>query len=475
MKVIKNYIYNAGYQLLVILLPLITMPYVTRTLTRVGYGQYSYTYTNIQYFVLVAGLGTILYGNREIAYASKSNDKITISKIFWEIELLNAIAVFTVFAIFSIMNLTIFKYSNLMWIQSLNIVSILFDISWLFMGLEDFKVTIIKNTIVKLLSVTLIFLLIKDIDDLLLYVLIMAGSLLLGNLLLWPQLKGIVVKIDFKQLRPFKHLKPSLSLLLPQIALQLYMQINKTVVGIIDSPTSSGYYSSADMIVRAVLAIVTATGTVMLPHVAKAYAEKRIKKVKEMLYKSFDFISFLAIPISFGLAAIALKAAPWFLGKQYVTVGQVLMIESIVIVLDGWGNALGDQFLIPLKRNKEYTTSIFIGTIVNIINVVPLIIIFNVYGAMISYCIAEFSVFIYQLFVVKGELSFNKLFLNFPKYLISGLFMFMLVFILNSYFKMNIFSLLFEILSGIVIYGVLILITKPTILKEGKIFLKEFK
>ena len=472
MRIIKNYLYNAGYQLLVILLPLITMPYVTRVLTDVGYGQYSYTFANIQYFVLIAGLGTVLYGNREIAYASKSKSKEIISKKFWEIELLNVFSVFATFIVFSILNLFFFKHSNLMWIQSLNIINVLFDISWLFMGLENFKITVFRNTIIKLLSVVLIFAFVKSKGDLSLYIFIMSGTLLLGNLSLWPQLRHVVIKPRISELRPLRHLKPSLSLLLPQIALQFYMQINKSIVGLIDSPTDSGYYYSSDMIVRAILAIVTATGTVMLPHVAKAYAEKKKRKVREMLYKSFDFISFLAVPLSFGLAAISLKAVPWFLGHQYVTVGKVIMIESLVIVLDGWGNALGEQFLLPQGRNKDYTFSIFTGAVVNLILVVPMIYVLGVYGAMFSYCIAEVSVFAYQLAVVRNDLRFRNLFINFPKYLVSGLIMFIIVFSLNHFLKLNVFSLLFEIAIGMFVYAIMIFALKPTILKEGKIFLR---
>lgn len=467
MRVIKNYLYNAGYQLLNILLPLVTMPYVTRVLTNIGYGRYSYTYTNIQYFVLIAGMGTILYGNREIAYASKQNSKEVLSKCFWEIQLLNTIAVVLVYMVFILANLSFLQYPKLMWLQSLNVINVLFDISWLFMGLENFRVTVLRNTVVKLVSILLIFIFVKDSQDLSIYIVIMSGTLILGNLTLWPQLKRVVCIPKLSELRPFRHLIPSLSLLLPQIALQFYMQINKTVVGIVDSPTFAGYYNSSDMLVRAVLAIVTATGTVMLPHVSKAFIEGNIKKVKKLFYISFDFISFIAVPISLGLASISLKAAPWFLGKQYTTVGKVLMIEAIVIILDGWGNALGEQFLLPQKRNKDYTMSIFIGAIVNLIIVFPLILLLNVYGAMISYCIAEVSVFAYQLFVVRNDLEIKKMFIDFPKYLISGIVMFIVVFILNKILTMNFLSLVIEVLVGIVMYVFCIFMTKPDILKNG--------
>lgn len=467
MKVIKNYIYNASYQLLVVLLPLITTPYVTRVLTSSGYGVYTYTFTNIQYFVLLAGMGVAIYGNREVAYYATNENKDKLSNIFWEIVIIKMFSSGVAFvAFFFLLFASNMRFKLLMGIQSINILSVVFDISWFYMGLEQFKVTVFKNTVVKILSIILIFLLVKSKSDIYLYTFIMGGSLLFGNLTLWPQLKGRVNLPKIEELHPFRHLRPSLLLLLPQVALQLYMQINKTLLGIMVSPTASGFYYSSDTIIKVILSIATATGTVMLPHATKAFSEGKIDKVKSMLYESFDFVSLISFPMAFGLAAISLKMAPWFLGSAYKPVGVVMMIESMVIILNAWGNAVGEQYLLPVKKTKEYTESIIAGAMANIIVIFPLIKIGGLNGAMVGYCFSETIVFSYQLVKIRKEIVIKRLFRNSGKYLLGSLVMFFVVFYINKKMNMSLISLFLQVCIGLFIYLLMIFIEKPSILNN---------
>ena len=73
MKVIKNYLYNAGYQILVLIIPLITAPYISRTLGPTGVGEYTYTYSIITWFMLITNIGVSYYGDRQIAYVRNDN------------------------------------------------------------------------------------------------------------------------------------------------------------------------------------------------------------------------------------------------------------------------------------------------------------------------------------------------------------------------------------------------------------------
>jgi O-antigen/teichoic acid export membrane protein len=63
------------------------------------------------------------------------------------------------------------------------------------------------------------------------------------------------------------------------------------MLGIIVNSTAVGYYNNSDSLVKMVLALVTATGTVMLPHVASEFAKGNKEAINEMLYSSFDFVS----------------------------------------------------------------------------------------------------------------------------------------------------------------------------------------
>ena len=150
MKIIKNYLYNAGYQLLAIIVPFITMPYVSRVLRPIGVGDSSYTNSIIQYFVLIASVGVGYYGNREIAYLREN--KYEMSKAFWEIQIVKTVTTVISYILFVLFLSWYNQYNIYLWAQSLNIVAVAFDISWLYMGVENFKPTVVRNTIFKILS-----------------------------------------------------------------------------------------------------------------------------------------------------------------------------------------------------------------------------------------------------------------------------------------------------------------------------------
>lgn len=85
MKVVRNYLYNVGYQVLAIIVPLITAAYVSRVLRPAGVGANAFTNSIIQYFILFANMGIGYYGNRQIAYVRENRQKM--AKTFWKIPI----------------------------------------------------------------------------------------------------------------------------------------------------------------------------------------------------------------------------------------------------------------------------------------------------------------------------------------------------------------------------------------------------
>ena len=473
MKVVRNFLYNAGYQILALIIPLITAPYISRTLKPHGVGIYADTNAWIQWFVLIASIGIALYGNREIAYVR--DDKEKMSRTFWEIQIVKLVMTLVAYIALVIFLRIYTKYTWYIWVQSINILAATLDISWLYMGLEDFKRTVIRNTGVKILSLVLILTFVKTPNDVALYIFLTGFSILLGNLTLWPRLRIILMRVKLSSLRPLRHLKPSLALFVPQIATQIYLILNKNMLGIIVNSTAVGYYNNSDSLVKMVLALVTATGTVMLPHVASEFAKGNKEAINEMLYSSFDFVSFLSVAMAFGLAAVGLHGVPYFYGEGFAPVGPAIMIESAVIVIIGWSNAIGIQYLLPTDRVKEFSTSVIIGAVVNFILNFPLMELWGLKGAMISTVLSEAMVTGYQFWTIRNEIEYKRLFTNIWKYLLSGLIMFIPVSWLDRNLHTGVFSILLEVVVGILVYLLMILILKPTILTKTKSLLKNRK
>lgn len=152
----KNYLYNLTYQMLTLILPLVTTPYVSRVLGAQNLGIYSYTLSISAFFILFGSLGIAMYGQREIAFVRDSREKR--SSTFWEIVTLRAITMLFSIVIFYIAfvngNNDYRMYYRILLLEMIGNVA---DISWFFQGLEDFRKTVTRNMAVKLASVTCIF------------------------------------------------------------------------------------------------------------------------------------------------------------------------------------------------------------------------------------------------------------------------------------------------------------------------------
>lgn len=468
MKVIKNYLYNAGYQILNMIIPLITVPYISRVLGAHNVGINEYTNSWVTFFYLMGQMGITLYGNREVAY--HRDDLYERSRTFWGVETLQLLTVSSAFIMYLV---AVFLFSTtfkeFFLLQAIWIIAAGMDISWYFMGLEEFRITVVRNTLVKIASLILIFTVVKTDQDLGKYILILSCSQLVGNLTLWPYLRGNIVWVNISKWHPFKHFYPALLLFIPTITTQVYLVLNRLMLGRMSTQVDLGNFGQADKIVKFALALVTATGTVMLPHVANKFAKGDIKGVRNSLYSSFNFVSAISIPMMFGLMAIAKKFGPWFLGSQFILAGQVMFIESPIIVLIAWSNVTGTQYLMPVNRVKEYTTSVTIGAISNIVFNFVLISKWGANGAALATVGSEFLVTFSQLFMIRKTISRRKLFVGQWKYIICGLIMFIIVNRICTMIKMTIANLFLEVVVGIVVYLIGLIITRASILDQAQV------
>lgn len=473
MKVLKNYIYNASYQLLVMIVPLITTPYVNRILGPKGIGINTYTNTIIQYFILFGGFGIALYGNREIAYVRDSPRKL--QETFCEIQIVHTIGILISSIIFFIYLITFSHYKLYMLLQFINLLAAAFDISWFFQGIENFKITVLRNTVIKLSCIMLIFILIHNRHQIGIYILIYAISTFLGNMTLWPSIRNYFqFKIKLLHLHPWRHFIPAVGLFIPEVAVQIYQTLNKTILGLIVSVSAAGFYFDSDTLIKMLLALITSLSTVMLPHVSNQFINGKIKEIKKVTYSSFNIVTCISIAFMFGIASISLKFSILFFGKSFSAVGPAMMLESPVIYFASVSTILGGQYLIPTHQVKAYSTSLVLGAITSIISNFAFIPTFHLYGAVISTVLSEIVVLLYQLYLVKTtkQLEIRKLFDGTIKYLFSGVIMFVVVFSIDRCTGCNFIFILLEVSLGVMVYVVLMLLLHTNIIEIIKVIKK---
>ena len=460
-----NYIYNLLYQILVMVLPLITTPYLSRTLGAEKIGIYSFTLSILSYFILFGCLGINLYGQREIAMVQEDENKR--SKVFWALFILKLITLLISFTVFAIFNFTDSVYGIYYKILTIELFSNIFDITWFFQGLEDFKKVTIRNTIVRLFSTLLIFLFIKNENDLVFYFLIYCGCNFLSCLTLWYDLKKYVkkVKINFKDI--FNHIKPTISLFLPQIAIQIYTVLDKTMLGfILGDMYEVGYYEQSQKIVKMCLMLITALGTVMIPRIANLFANNKQTELNEKIVKMFNVVLIAALPMSFGLLAISKDFVPWFFSDGYSSVISLLSIFSFLIIAIGLNNITGMQYLIPTKKQNAFTISVIVGAIINFVLNLLLIPKLSGNGAAISTVTAEFCIFLIQAFYIRKIFNFKLILKNNIKYLFSSLIMFVIVYIVGIFMDSTILTTFIQILVGGIIYVFILFILKDGLLNQ---------
>lgn len=470
MKLIKNYLYNVANQLITIIIPLVTIPYISRVLGPTGVGINAYTNSIISYFILFGSVGIGLYGNRTIACVR--DNKLKMSKFFWEIVFLRIVMILIAYLCFLIFLYFYDEYHSFLLLQSILLVAVIFDISWFFMGIEDFKKTVLRNIFIKVISLIAIFTFVKNQNDIWVYILILVSSQFLGNLTLWGYLKKLVFFIPIHRLSIFSHLKSSIYFFIPQIAMQIYLVLNRTMLGSLSSIDAVAFYDNSDKIIKMLLAIITATGAVMLPRMANHFAKKEHAKIEESLQISFHFVCFLAFPLALGIMATSSNFCSLFFGSEFNGIDTVMFCLSPVVLFIGMSNVLGVQYLLPTGQLKAFTLSVTGGAIINFILNWYLIICHGAIGATISTVLSELMVVCVQFHFVRKRINIFKLLNGTWKYLLASILMFIIVYLIGYYYS-NLLGLILQAIVGLIIYLILIWLLKPVIIQQMKLLIKK--
>lgn len=451
------------YQILAILIPLITTPYVSRILGAEGVGIYNYTSGIVSYFGLIAATGTVNYAQREIS--TYENDRYKRSQLFWEIFLFRCFC-----SVIAIIGYTIFTFSFMSQyriyyiIQYLIVISWLVDISWYFQGTENFKITAIRNSIVKILGTGMIFLFVKQKEDLWLYIFILSLMTLLGNMTMWNYLRNEVIRIPLSQLHVFKNTKNIIQLFVPVISIQLYTVLDKTMLGSLSSTLEVGYYSQAEKIIKLALTILSALISVMLPRISALYKTNNFEAITSLYNKTVNFIFLLATPMLVGCLFISKQFVPIFFGAGYEPVAPLMQIESLLFIILSLGQLFGN-FLIAMNKQTQYTIAVTSAAIVNIIFNTIFIHFFNMgaFGAAASSILAETISTSIQFWYARQLLKIKPILKAFFTYIIPCLIMAATIILVQFLFS-GIIELICSVVAGCTVYFSVLLISKNEII-----------
>ncbi len=463
----KNFLYNSLYQLVAIVVPLITTPYLSRILGANGIGEYSYSYSVSSYFVMFIMLGLNNYGNREVA---KCRDNVKeLSKTFWSIyamQLCMGMLVISAYMVYVINA----KERLLPVVLGIYVLSGWFDVNWFCFGMEQFKFIAIRNTIIKLISTVLIFTFVKTREDVVNYCLIISLGQLLASLVVWPKL---IKQINFykptiKEIR--KHIKPNLLLFMTVIAVTLFKIMDKIMLGIITTTEQVGFYEVAEKIVAIPTVFITSLGTVMLPRMSNLVGKGKTEE-NRLLYVSAIFAMFMVSSVCFGIMGVSKTFVPFFYGQGYdiCIVLYLILLPSCLFL--GLANVVRTQYLLPHNMDKEYVISAFLGAFINIMINLCMIPKWGAVGAAIGTLAAEITVCVYQCYMCRKAIRLSKIIRKSSIFIINGMIMFLILFNIKLPMETLFFNLCVQIGVGVAIYIILFIIE---VILYKKIFKRNF-
>lgn len=405
----KNYLYNVLLELSNIAIPIITVPYISRILGPEGVGIVAFRQSIVQYFVLLGSLGLSLYGNRAIA--TVRDDIAGRNRLFCELvcfKVLTCLIALCVFLAF----LLIFRPAHLVIyvILALNLLSTAIDITWFFMGLEDFKKTVSRSLFVKFLGVLMIFGLVKSPSDVHIYAFIGVSTGLLGQGLLWKYLPD-TFSWDMPRLSLVsRHFLPVLQLFLPMVAIQVYVVMDTTMVGFIAGEGQVGIYTMSQRLVKMLLSIVTAMGVVMIPRMSYYFAKEDNEAALKGGLRSYRFASYSACLFMTPLLSVIRDFAPWFFGQAFKNATPVITLCSGVIFFIALNNVLGLQILIPQRKERLFSIAVITGAFLNFCLNIMLIPKYSASGAAFASSLAECAVWLVELYFLRSFFNLTSLF-----------------------------------------------------------------
>lgn len=429
-----------------------------RVLGAENIGIYSYTYAIVSSVVMFGALGTATYGQKEIASAGENI--VERSEKFLEIWVLKAVTMVIAFLIF-----VPYAYQTTAWIyyalQIPYIVAGVFDISFFFQGIEKFRYIAVRNTIVRIAGIVLLFSLVKSSNDLWIYLLIISVSQLLGNLSMWPYLRGNICRVKLTTRNVMKHLSNVMIYFIPSITYQIYAVLDKAMLGwLVGSNYENGYYEQANKIVNLVVNVISSYTIVMRSRMSALFAQKRNEEIQEKMAVSYNVIAFLVFPMTFGIAAIAAGMVPWFFGDGYDAVIGLLYIFCPIFIFMGYSRMIGTHILTPSGRQQQSNYAQIIAAVVNITLNSLLIPRFFAKGAAVASVTAELVLVLVYYYMVRKEILLKQVIeMGWKKAIAAGI-MFVFVFTIGKNFSISIFYTFVEILIGAIVYVIVLVVLR---------------
>lgn len=390
------------------LVPLLTLPWLTRTLGIDGFGRLGFATAVVSYFTLLTEWGYSLGAARDVAVARESIQKR--SQIFWDVMAGRAIL-----ALFGMGALAILVYSveklnenaGLLWILSLGVLASVISPLFYLQGIEKLSKMAVVNLSMRFASVPLVFFLVQDVADIYIAALIQSLSLFAAAML---NLLGVLKASEVFWVSPSlgrvaTSLKKSATLFVSNAAISLYTNSSMVILGFVASEAAVGAFVAAYTLIKAALSLMGPVSQSLFPRVSYLLAHERAS-AERLLRRVFTLQSLLGLTVSIAIWVISPIVVPRIFGDAYMQAAPVLWALGALPLLIAVSNLFGIQIMVPLGHNSAFSAVLIAAGLVNVVLVFPLGAWWGAVGAAVSMVVAEILVTsLMALFIKKNEQS----------------------------------------------------------------------
>lgn len=469
----KNIFFNTLLTVCQFIFPLITFPYLARILMPEGLGLINFLDNIIQYLIFIVGLGVPIYGVREIARARNNTDQRR--RLFNELLFINVLsAVITLLIYLGVLYVLSDRLTNmeLYLLSGLVVFLNIFNVEWLFQGLEEFAYITQRSITVKTIAIILTFCFVKDPGDIMYYYYIMILSYLFNaviNLSYARRKFDFHINFRFKLADLKRHLRPIFLIFSANLAISLFLYFDSFILGILSGTKAVGLYMTAIKLVKIPVLFIVAYINALVPKIAFAVKEQQFDEVNDLVDRSFNYVVFLSVPLVVGIFISADFIIYLFAGANYTESVLPLRIMCPAILPLALTNIFVWQILTPFSRERYFMITVVAGMLLSLSLNFMLIPHLSQVGTAISTVATETLICLLSFFfarkVFKHKLAYGKMLQS----AVACLPMLLFYFLIHRYVKDFIWSNILVIVTSILSYfAVQFFYFRNNILKDFK-------
>lgn len=362
-----NALLNATRSILNLLFPLITYPYITVVLSVDELGKYNFSLSIVNYFALIAGLGVSSYAIREGARIRADKEKLSIfSNQMLEINLISmCIAYLLLFIVLSV-SVTLVPYKRLIAFLSIQMLFTTIGVEWLYSIFEEYQYITIRSIVFKVISIILLFLMVKNEGDMFQYAAVVMFATT-GSNILDALFARKYFKFSFVPLETLKsHIRPIMILFASNIAVMVYVYSDTTMLGLMADDYTVGIYAVSSKVYSMMKSVLSAVLVVSIPRLANLYGAGEAAKFKSVVQNITDTIAILLIPSVVGLILQTKNIILFISNEKYLQAIPSLIILSVGLISCMYGWIYNQCILLPTQKENVILAATIISAIVNI-------------------------------------------------------------------------------------------------------------